>query len=97
MAQKGVDLSKVEKDFVQMVYEQMKTQAARDVRGAMLLEKIADLENIEVSTDEVSEEIQKMADYYSVSIDEIKDSFKQNQTAKPKFPIVCERAKQSKH
>ena len=81
LAQRGVDLSKVENDFVQMVYEQMKTQAARDVRGAMLLEKIADLENIEVSTDEVNEEIQKMADYYSVSIDEIKESFKQNQNA----------------
>ena len=81
LAQKGVDLSKVENDFVQMVYEQMKTQAARDVRGAMLLEKIADLENIEVSADEVSEEIQKMADYYSVSVDEIQKSFQQNQNA----------------
>lgn len=81
LAQRGVDLSKVEKDFVQMVYEQMKTQAERDVRGAMLLEKIADLENIEVTPDEVSEEIQKMADYYNVSTDEIKKSFRQNQTA----------------
>ena len=81
LAQRGVDLSKVEKDFVQMVYEQMKTQAERDVRGAMLLEKIADMENIEVSPEEVSEEIQKMADYYRTTVDEIKKSFQQNQTA----------------
>ena len=81
LAQRGVDLSKVENDFVQMVYEQMKTQAERDVRGAMLLEKIADMENIEVSDDEVNEEIQKMADYYRTSVEEIKNSFKQNQSA----------------
>lgn len=81
LAQRGVDLSKVEKDFVQMMYEQMKTQAERDVRGAMLLEKIADMENIEISPEEVSEEIQKMADYYGTTVDEIKKSFRENQTA----------------
>lgn len=81
LAQRGVDLSKVENDFIQMMYEQMKTQAERDVRGAMLLEKIADLENIEVAPEEVSDEIQKMADYYRTSVDEIKASFRQNQNA----------------
>ena len=81
LAQRGVDLNKVEQDFIQMMYEQMKTQAERDVRGAMLLEKIADLENIEVSDEEVSDEIQKMADYYSTSVDEIKKSFEQNKSA----------------
>ena len=81
LAQRGVDLSKVEQDFVQMMYEQMKTQAERDVRGAMLLEKVADIENIEVSAEEVNEEIQKMADYYNTSVDEIKKSFQQNRDA----------------
>ena len=81
LAQRGVDLSKVEKDFIEMVYEQMKTQAERDVRGAMLLEKIAELENIEVTPEEVDEEIQKMADYYNVSVDDIKQSFQQNRSA----------------
>lgn len=81
LAQRGVDLSKVEQDFIQMMYEQMKTQAERDVRGAMLLEKIADIENIEVTDEEVGEEIQKMADYYRTSVDEIKASFRENQNA----------------
>lgn len=81
LAQRGVDLKKVEQDFIQMMYEQMKTQAERDVRGAMLLEKVADLENIEVSPEEVDEEIQKMADYYQTSVDEIKKSFQQNRDA----------------
>lgn len=81
LAQRGVDLKNVEQDFIQMMYEQMKTQAERDVRGAMLLEKIADIENIEVSDEEVNEEIQKMAEYYRTSVDEIKNSFRENQNA----------------
>ena len=33
---------KVEKSFVQMAYRQMRQQAERDVRGAMLLERIGE-------------------------------------------------------
>lgn len=74
LAQRGVDLSKVEQDFIEMTYNQMKGQAERDVRGAMLLEKIAESENVEVSEDEVKEEIEKMARYYQTSVDEFRQS-----------------------
>jgi trigger factor len=67
LAQRGVDLSKVDNNFVEMAYEQMRTQAERDVRGAMLLEKVAEMENVEVSEEEINEEIEKMAEYYRVS------------------------------
>ena len=43
LQQRGVDLNKVESDFVQMAFNQMQTQAERDVRGAMLLEKVAEV------------------------------------------------------
>lgn len=79
LAQRGVDLSKVEKDFVEMAYEQMRTQAERDVRGAMLLEKVAELENVEVTEEEIAEEIQKMADYYRVTAEEVRNSLKNQQ------------------
>lgn len=79
LAQRGVDLSKVDNNFVEMAYEQMRTQAERDVRGAMLLEKVAELENVEVSEEEIAEEIEKMADYYRVSTEEIRNSLKQQQ------------------
>lgn len=79
LAQRGVDLSKVEKEFVEMAYNQMRTQAERDVRGAMLLEKVAELEAVEISDEEVAEEIQKMADYYRVSVEEVRNSLKQQQ------------------
>jgi trigger factor len=79
LAQRGVDLSKVDNNFVEMAYEQMRTQAERDVRGAMLLEKVAEMENVEVSEEEINEEIEKMAEYYRVSPEEIRNSLKQQQ------------------
>jgi len=74
MAQRGMDLNKVEKDFIQMVYTQMQGQAERDVRGAMLLEKVAELENVEISSDEINEEIEKMAQHYRTTPEEIRTS-----------------------
>lgn len=79
MAQRGVDLNKVEKEFIQMAYNQMRSQAEVDVRGAMLLEKIAELENIEISDEEVNEELEKMSQYYGVPAAEIRQSFQQQQ------------------
>lgn len=79
LAQRGVDLDKVEKDFIQMAYNQMRGQAERDVRGAMLLEKVAEMENVEVSADEINEEIERMANYYGVKPEEIRASLSQQQ------------------
>ena len=77
MARRGMDLNKVEKDFVQMVYTQMQAQAETDVRGAMLLEKVAELENVEISDAEVAEEIEKMAAHYRTTPEEIRNSLSQ--------------------
>lgn len=81
LTSRGVDLNKVEKDFVEVMYRQMRGQAERDVRGAMLLEKVAELENIEVSADEVNEEIERMADYYRTTSEEIRASLAKQQGA----------------
>jgi len=77
MQQRGVDLNKVDKEFVQMAYNQMKGQAERDVRGAMLLEKVAELENVEVSDEEVQNELVMMANYYGAPVEQIKQSLAQ--------------------
>lgn len=79
MAQRGVDLNKVEKEFIQMAYNQMRSQAEVDVRGAMLLEKIAEIENIEITDEHVTEEIEMMAAYYNVTPEQIRASIQQNQ------------------
>ncbi len=81
LSRRGVDLNKVEKDFVQMAYNQMRGQAERDVRGAMLLEKIAELENVEVTNEEVDEEIGQMATYYRTTPEEIRASLAKQEGA----------------
>lgn len=79
LQQRGVDLNTVEPDFVQMAYSQMQTQAERDVRGAMLLEKVAEIEGVEVSDDEVTEEIGKMAEYYRMPLEEMRAMMQKQQ------------------
>ena len=74
LQQRGVDLNKVESNFIEMAFHQMQTQAERDVRGAMLLEKIAEAEKVKVSTEEVDEEIGKMAEYYRTTPEEVRQS-----------------------
>lgn len=74
LQQRGVDLNKVEENFVQMAMHQMRTQAERDVRGAMLLDRIAEAEKIEVPQDEVDAEIERMAEMYRVTPEEVKSS-----------------------
>jgi trigger factor len=58
LARQGMDVNKLEQDFIKMAYEQMRGQAERDVRGALLLEEIARLENVEVSGEEIAAEIE---------------------------------------
>ncbi|HMJ09226.1 MAG TPA: trigger factor, partial [Pyrinomonadaceae bacterium] len=82
LEQRGVDLNKIENDFVQMAFSQMRTQAERDVRGAMLLDRVAEGEKIEISEAEVEEEISKLAEYYRTTPEEVRESLtKQGGTA----------------
>lgn len=74
MQQRGVDLNQIDKQFIEMAYHNMRQQAERDVQGAMLLDKVADAEKVEVADSEVDEEIGKMAEYYKASPDEIRES-----------------------
>jgi trigger factor len=57
-----------------MAFEQMKSQAERDVRGAMLLDKIAQAEKVDVADSEVEEELEKIAAHYRTTPDEIRKS-----------------------
>jgi len=78
LQQRGVDLNKVEEEFVKMAYSQMRTQAERDVRGAMLLEKIGEMEKVDVTDDEIEAEIGSMAEHYRTTSDEVRKSFEKN-------------------
>ena len=79
LQRQGIDTKNLDENFVRMAYEQMKNQAERDVRGAMLLEKIAELENVEVSGDEIAAELENIARYYGVTAEEVRASLSQQQ------------------
>ncbi len=74
MQQRGADLNQIDPSFIEMAYGNMKTQAAHDVAGAMLLDRVAEIEKVEVQDSEVDEEIGKMAEYYRVTPEEIRES-----------------------
>lgn len=74
LQQRGVDLNKVESNFVEMAFTQMKTQAERDVRGALLLERIAEAEKVEITKEEIDAEIGKLAEYYQTTPAEVLES-----------------------
>jgi trigger factor len=50
---------------------QMKEEAEQRVRGNLTLEAIVKAENIEVSDEEVNAELQKMADAYNMTVENI--------------------------
>ncbi|BBW95385.1 MULTISPECIES: trigger factor [Geobacillus] len=53
--------------------EQMKEDAEKRVRAALTLEAIAKAENIDVTDEEVNEELNKMAEAYNLSVDKLKE------------------------
>ena len=54
--------------------EQMRPQAERQVKARLALEKIAALENLEATEDDVNEEYQNIATAYGVELDQVKAS-----------------------
>jgi trigger factor len=52
--------------------EEMKEEADQRVRGSLTLEAIAKQENLESSEEDVNAELQKMADMYNMTVDNIK-------------------------
>lgn len=78
LQQRGVDLNQVESDFINMAYSQMRSQAERDVRGAMLLERIADADKVEISDSEVDAEVTKIAEHYRTTPEEIRTSLEKD-------------------
>ncbi|MGB7922838.1 MAG: trigger factor [Pyrinomonadaceae bacterium] len=61
LAMRGIDPRQQDVEWWKGVREQLKPQAERDVRGFMLLESIAEEENLSVTDEEIEAEIRAMA------------------------------------
>lgn len=75
---RGVDPRTQDKSFWQMVGQQMQPQAIQDVRGMLLVDRIADEEKIEVSDDEINEEIEQLATSSGQSVEQVRATLTKN-------------------
>ncbi len=57
----------------QMMKDQMKPQAVKRIQSRLVLEKIAEVENIQISDEKLDEEIAKMAEMYKMEADKLKE------------------------
>jgi trigger factor len=77
MMRRGVDPRNPEINW-EAAREEMKGQAEEDVRASMLLEKIADVENISVSDEEVEAELDMIADASRQSKEQVRAALTKN-------------------
>ena len=72
--------------------EEMKPQALKRIQTRLVLEKIAETENIEVSEDEVNEKISKMADMYKMEADKLKELLGDRELEQMKKDMAVQKA-----
>ena len=72
--------------------EEMKPQAIKRIQTRLVLEKIAETENIEVSEDEVNEEISKMAEMYKMEADKLKELLGDRELEQMKKDMAVQKA-----
>ena len=77
MARRGIDPRTAEVDW-QRAREELKVQAEEDVRATMLMEKIAEAENITVSDEEVEAEIELIATASRQSKEQVRAALTKN-------------------
>lgn len=69
---------------VQGLREQSREGAVQQIRNTLLLEKVAEAEDIHVSDEELEEEYQKMASEYEMEIEKVKEYLPQEELRKEK-------------
>ena len=72
--------------------EDMKPQALKRIQTRLVLEKIAEAENIQPSEEEITEEIQKMADAYKMEADKIREAIGESGLEQMKKDMAVQKA-----
>ena len=57
----------------QGLLEQMKPQALKRIQSRLVLEAVAKAENIEISEEEMNEEMKKMAEQYKMEVEKVEE------------------------
>ena len=89
----------------EQLLEQFKPQALKRIQTRLVLEEVAKVENIEVTDEEFDAELQKMADQYSMPVENLKNIFgddnardrlKKDMAAQKAITLIADCAKQTK-
>lgn len=74
------------------IMEDMKPEALKRIKNSLVLEAIAKAENIEVSDEELEEELKKMADMYKMEVEKIKEFMQEAEQKQMKDDIAVQKA-----
>ena len=77
---------------VDKMMEDMKPQALKRIQTRLVLEKIAEVENIQPTEEEVNEEISKMAEMYKMEADKLKDLIGEDEMEQMKKDMAVQKA-----
>lgn len=77
----------------EQLVEQTKPNALKNIRTRLVLEKIAEVEAIEVSEEDVNKELQQMADMYKLTLDQVKE-YMGSQTEMLKKDLAAQKAEE---
>ena len=72
--------------------EDMKPQALKRIQTRLVLEKVPEAENIQPSEEEITEEIQKMADAYKMEADKIREAIGESGLEQMKKDMAVQKA-----
>ncbi len=77
---------------IEQLMEQVKPQAIERIQSRLVLEAVAEAEKLEVSDEEVEEELQKMADQYKMELDKVKEIMGESQLKSMKEDLAVQKA-----
>ena len=77
---------------VDKMMEDMKPQALKRIQTRLVLEKIAEVENIQPTEEEVEEEFKKMADAYKMEVEKIKELLGDRELEQMKKDMAVQKA-----
>lgn len=72
--------------------EQMKPQAVKRIQSRLVLEKVAEVENIQISDEKLDEELKKLAEMYKMELDKFKELVDDYQKEQMKKDLAVQEA-----
>lgn len=77
---------------VDQMKEEVKPQALKRIQTRLVLEKVAEVENIQVSEEKVDEELSRMAEAYKMELDKVKGFFGEKELKQLKEDLAVQEA-----